>query len=180
MDYEIIRSRRKTVAIQITPDRRVLVRCPMRAPEAEIRRFVESKKAWIAKHLQAMAPLPPPFSDQQIADLTQRAKAWFPQRTAFWAERMGLQYGRVTIRHQRSCWGSCSAKKNLNFNCLLMLAPKETADYVIVHELCHLVHPNHSKAFWALVERTMPDYAAHRQWLKEHGRQLIGRLPQNR
>lgn len=177
MDYEIIRSRRKTVAIQITPERKVLVRCPLRANENAVRQFVESKVSWIQKHLEAMAPLPAPFADQQIAELTRQAKVWFPQRVAFWAERMGLRYGRITIRHQRSCWGSCSAKGNLNFNCVLMLAPEETADYVIVHELCHLVHPNHSKAFWALVEQTMPDFAAHRRWLKENSRQLIGRIP---
>ena len=177
MDYEIIRSRRKTVAIQITPDRRVLVRCPLRAKGEDVRRFVDSKASWIEKHLQVLPPLPAPFTEAEIAELTRKAKAWFPQRTAFWAERMGLQYGRVTVRHQRSCWGSCSAKKNLNFNCLLMLTPRETADYVIVHELCHLVHPNHSKAFWFLVENTMPSYAIHRQWLKTHGRELIGRIP---
>lgn len=177
MDYEIIRSRRKTVAIQITPDARVLVRCPKNAPAGKIRRFVESKESWIQKHLETMAPLPAPFTEVEIAELTRQAKAWFPERVAQWAARMGLSYGRVAIRHQRSCWGSCSARKNLNFNCVLMLAPEETADYVIVHELCHLVHPNHSKAFWALVAQTMPEHAAHRRWLKENSRQLIGRIP---
>lgn len=177
MEYEIVRSRRKTVAIQITQDKQVLVRCPMRAKESELRQFVQSKEHWIRKHLDAMAPLPAPFTDGEIAELTAKAKAWFPQRTAHWAARMGLRYGRITVRHQRSCWGSCSAKGNLNFNCVLMLAPTEIADYVIVHELCHLVHPDHSKAFWALVESTMPGCAAHRRWLRDHSRELIGRIP---
>ena len=177
MDYEIIRSHRKTVAIQITNDGRVLVRCPMRAKAADLQRLVESRKAWIAQHLAALPPVPPPFTQAELEDLTQQAKAWIPQRTAFWAEQMGLSYGRVTIRHQRSCWGSCSGKGNLNFNCLLMLAPESVADYVIIHELCHLVQHNHSKAFWGLVAQTMPDYAAYRQWLKTNGKSLIGRLP---
>ena len=177
MDYTVIRSRRKTVAIQITSAGQVLVRCPLRAKDADIRRFVESKSAWIAKHLAALPTPEAPFTPEELANLTARAKVWFPQRVAYRAQRLGLQYGRITIRHQRSCWGSCSAKGNLNFNCLLMLAPEEVADYVIVHELCHLVQHNHSKAFWDLVAHTMPDYAAHRQWLKVHGKSLIGRIP---
>ena len=177
MEYEIIRSRRKTVAIQITQDRRVLVRCPLRAKEAEIRAFVQSKEGWIQTHLDAMAPLPQPFTAREIAHLTAQAKAWFPERVARWAKQIGLGYGRITIRHQRSCWGSCSAKGNLNFNCALMLAPEEIRDYVIVHELCHLVQHNHSKAFWALVEQTLPQHVSHRRWLKDHSRELIGRIP---
>ena len=177
MDYEIIRSHRKTVAIQITNDGRVLVRCPMRAKAADLQRLVESRKTWIARHLAELPPVPPPFSQAELEDLTQQAKAWIPQRTAFWAEQMGLSYGRVTIRHQRSCWGSCSGKGNLNFNCLLMLFPREIADYVIIHELCHRAHPDHSKAFWALVAKFDPDHAAHRRWLKDHGRVHIERIP---
>lgn len=176
MEYEIIRSRRKTVAIQITQDRRVLVRCPLRAKEAEIRAFVQSKEGWIQTHLDTMAPLPQPFTAREIAQLTAQAKAWFPGRVAYWAQRMGLGYGRVTIRHQRSCWGSCSAKGNLNFNCVLMLSPEEVRDYVIVHELSHLVQPNHSKAFWSLVETHFPRHSLQRNWLKNHSSELIGRI----
>lgn len=178
MDYSIVRSPRKTIAIQITREGAVLVRCPLRARETAVRQFVESKADWIQKQLSALEPLPTPFTDRELAELTARAKAWFPQRVAFWAEKLGLTYGRIAIRHQRSCWGSCSTLRNLNFNCLLMLVPEETADYVIVHELCHLVHLNHSKAFWALVESAIPDYAIHRRWLKAHSLELLGRLPQ--
>ena len=177
MDYTVIRSRRKTVAIQITSDGKVQVRCPLRTKDADIQRLVDSKAPWIARHLAALPAPEAPFSQEELADLTGRAKDFFPQRAAYWAQRMGLQYGRITIRHQRSCWGSCSGKGNLNFNCLLMLAPENVADYVIVHELCHLVQHNHSKAFWDLVAQTIPDYAARRQWLKTQGKALIGRLP---
>ena len=177
MDYEIIRSHRKTVAIQITNDGRVLVRCPMRAKAADLQRLVESRKAWIARHLAALPPVPPPFTQAELEDLTQQAKAWIPQRTAFWAEQMGLSYGCVTIRHQRSCWGSCSGKGNLNFNCLLMLCPEDVRDYVMVHELCHLKEMNHSARFWAEVKKIIPDYAAKKKWLEVNGREFIGRLP---
>ena len=176
MEYTIIRSKRKTIGIQITPDKQVLVRCPINAKEAQIRQLVEHKEGWIRKQINAMTPPLQPFSHGEIAQLTEQANAWFPKRVAYWAEQMGLHFGRITLRHQRTCWGSCSSKGNLNFNCVLMLAPEEVADYVIVHELCHLVQPNHSKAFWALVESAMPDYAAHRRWLKENSRRLIGRI----
>ncbi|MDO5134047.1 MAG: M48 family metallopeptidase, partial [Eubacteriales bacterium] len=90
---------------------------------------------------------------------------------------LGITYGRVAIRAQRSRWGSCSSKGNLNFNCLLMLTPREVIDSVIVHELCHRKQLNHSKAFWALVYEAMPDYKVWDKWLKDHGRELISALP---
>ena len=89
---------------------------------------------------------------------------------------VGVTYGRITIRNQRSRWGSCSGKGNLNFNCLLMLTPDHVIDYVVVHELCHRLEMNHSPAFWAQVERVLPDYRKSREWLREHEKELIGRL----
>ena len=89
---------------------------------------------------------------------------------------MGVTYGGITIRNQRSRWGSCSGQGTLNFNCLLMLAPPEVLDYVVVHELCHRKEMNHSAAFWAEVARVLPDYEARKRWLKENGPALIGRL----
>ena len=89
---------------------------------------------------------------------------------------VGVTYGRITIRNQRSRWGSCSGKGNLNFNCLLMLTPSHVIDYVVVHELCHRLEMNHSPAFLAQVERVLPDYRKSREWLKEHEKELIGRL----
>jgi predicted metal-dependent hydrolase len=89
---------------------------------------------------------------------------------------VGVTYGRITIRNQRSRWGSCSGKGNLNFNCLLMLTPSHVIDYVVVHELCHRLEMNHSPAFWAQVERVLPDYRKSREWLREHEKELIGRL----
>ena len=177
MDYEIIRSRRQTVVIHVNNDRSVQVRCPLDYTDEDVARIVWMKEPWILSRLASLPPLNP-MTNEELDALTRQAKAWFPQRVAFWAEKLGLTYGRIAIRHQRSCWGSCSTLRNLNFNCLLMLVPEETADYVIVHELCHLVHLNHSKAFWALVESAIPDYAIHRRWLKAHSLELLGRLPQ--
>jgi predicted metal-dependent hydrolase len=89
-----------------------------------------------------------------------------------------VSYGRITIRNQKTRWGSCSGKGNLNFNCLLMLAPPEVLDYVVVHELCHRREMNHSPRFWALVEQVLPDWRQRRQWLKTHGDALMRRMTQ--
>lgn len=177
--YQIIRSSRKTIAIQITPAGEVLVRCPKRLPAKEAERFVESKRDWIEKHLEKLAAKPqlPPLTVQELKALAGQAVQIIPERAAYFASMVGVSYGRITIRNQHTRWGSCSAKGNLNFNCLLMLCPEEVLDYVVVHELCHRKELNHSPKFWAEVARVMPDYARHRKWLKDNGGALIGRLP---
>ena len=96
-----------------------------------------------------------------------------PERVEYFAKVIGVTYGKITIRNQKTRWGSCSSKGNLNFNCLLMLAPSEVLDYVVVHELCHRKQMNHSKAFWLEVEKVLPIYKEVRKWLKEEGSQMI-------
>ena len=178
MDYTIVRSNRKTVAIQITADGQILLRCPNRMPQQEVLRFAESKRDWIKKHLATLSAKPslPPFTEAELHTLATQIKPCIAERTAYFAELLGVTYGRITIRAQRSRWGSCSSKGNLNFNCLLALVPEDVLDYVIVHELCHLLEMNHSSAFWNNVERIIPDYQVRRKWLKDNGSILIGRL----
>lgn len=178
LSYRVIRSDRKTVAIQITPEGEVLVRCNRRTKEGDIRSFVMSKESWIRKHLSQKNRIPqaPKLTRTQLQSLAQEALQAIPQRVAYFAPLVGVSYGMITIRNQRTRWGSCSSKGNLNFNCLLMLAPPEVADYVVVHELCHRKEMNHSAAFWALVEKVLPDYRVRRQWLKANGSALIARL----
>lgn len=179
MDYRIIRSSRKTVAIEITPRGEILVRCPNRLAKKEIQKIVDSRQEWIADHLSRLRQKPslPPFTRAEIHDLSQQAKRLFPERTAYFAQLLEVSYGRISIRSQHTRWGSCSAQGNLNFNCLLMLTPPEVLDYVVVHELCHRKEMNHSPRFWALVAQVLPDYSLHRQWLKENGNALMARLP---
>ncbi len=181
ISYTILRSRRKTLALQITPAGEVLVRCPSRCSQRDIRAFVDSKQPWLEKHLAAIrsAPALPPFTSKELASLAARAKAVIPPRVAHHAALLGVSYGRVTIRAQHTRWGSCSAKGNLNFNCLLVLCPPEVLDYIILHELCHRLEFSHTPAFWALVARACPAYRLHIQWLRENGSALIARLPQN-
>ena len=176
MEYRIIRSRRKTLAIEITPHGEILVRAPLRLAAREIRRFVDSKQPWISAHLSAL-PIATPLTREEHNALVHSARQVLPQKAAHYAKLLGVTYGRITIRSQKTRWGSCAASGNLSFNCLLMLAPEEIQDYVVVHELCHRKEMNHSSAFWSEVETIMPDYRSRKAWLKEHGASLLARLP---
>lgn len=179
-NLEIIRSSRKTIAIEITKDCRVLVRAPIKMRGGDIMRFVSNKADWIQKHLETMKErqkaAPVKFTDRELRELTAAAKKDIPERVRRFAPQVGVSVGRVSIRKQKTRWGSCSAKGNVNFNCLLMCCPEEVRDYVVVHELCHRKELNHSDRFWAEVERALPDYQIWRRWLKAHGCEIIGRI----
>ncbi len=103
----------------------------------------------------------------------QAAAEYIPQRVAYYHRFTGGTYQRITIRAQRTRWGSCSSRGTLSFNYRLMLAPPKILDYVVVHELCHLEHIDHSRAFWNAVEQVMPDYRECKKWLREHGSELF-------
>ncbi len=181
VEYKLIRSNRRTISIEIKPDLTVVVRAPRRAPEREIEKIVAGKEAWIHKHLEKMRIKKEqleetgetPLSAEQICELVMRAKECIPERVRYYAGIMGVSYGRITIRKQKTLWGSCSAKGNLNFNCLLMLTPEDVIDYVVVHELCHRKQMNHSKAFWNEVGRVLPDYNERMKKLKAEGKLLM-------
>ena len=177
MNIEVIRSRRKTLALQVL-ERGVVVRAPFYVRDKQIRIFVESHLDWIEKQqrkLEAAAARSQstPLSDVDFSRLAREARKDLTERTAYFAPQIGVSYGRISIRHQKTKWGSCSSKGNLNFNCLLMLAPADVRDYVVVHELCHRKQMNHSPAFWAEVERVLPEYRESRKWLKTHGAELM-------
>lgn len=177
--YKLVRSNRKTLAVEIKGDGQVIVRAPYRISKREIERFVTEKADWIEKHLktirerQAARPAVKKLTAAEIQELADVAMKDFPERVRRFAPQVGVTYGRITIRNQKTRWGSCSSKGNLNFNCLLMLAPSEVRDYVVVHELCHRLEMNHSPRFWAEVERILPDYKARIKWLKEHGAEIM-------
>ena len=132
-------------------------------------------KKWIETHLakaqirQGEADKYHKLSDAEIRALADRALKVIPDRVAYYAPLIGVTYGRITIRNQKSKWGSCSAKGNLNFNCLLMLAPPEVIDSVVVHELCHRKEMNHTKKFYDEVLKVFPDYWSCDKWLKDNG-----------
>ena len=182
MDYKIIRSNRKSLGLEIKPDGQVIVRAPMRLSEREIQRFVIQHEDWIRKHLEIVKqkqenrPEIERLTMQEIQELADQALKVIPQRVAYYAPKVGVSYGKITIRNQKSRWGSCSSKGNLNFNCLLMLTPPEVIDSVVVHELCHRKEMNHSDRFYAEVLRVFPDYWKWNKWLKENGGELIQRM----
>lgn len=174
---EIIRSKRRTIAIEVKKDLRIVVRVPLEMKDNDIQRFVMEKQRWIEKHLQIVKKRneekETPFTVEEIHALADAALKDLLQRVAKYAPIVGVTVGRITIRNQRSRWGSCSAKGNLNFNCLLMLCPEEVRDYVVVHELCHRKELNHSPAFWSLVECVLPGYKEQYHWLKENGSKIM-------
>lgn len=181
MEVKVIRSNRKTFTIQVNPDLTVTVRAPRRATQKEIDNLLKSKESWINKHLNIMQDRldkvgsleANSISDDQIRELSVRAKKYIPARVSYFAEKLGVEYGRITIRCQKTRWGSCSSEQNLNFNCLLMLAPPEVIDYVVVHELCHLKEMNHSNRFWNDVADIIPNYKEYADWLKKEGTQIM-------
>jgi predicted metal-dependent hydrolase len=221
--YEVVRSRRRTLGIEITPECEVVVRAPFRAADWRIRRLVSDKSAWILKHIQRisqvqvhreftsgepfpyrgvcyplriglngalsrveiidgqlMAMVAPGDNDALKVSVRVALYAWYftqsrnvlSQRTTELATWTGLMPARLGIRNQVHRWGSCSAKNCLNLNWKLIMAPPEVADYVILHELCHIKEHNHSRAFWELLSSFVPDCKERRKWHRENGASL--------
>lgn len=171
-EYEIIKSNRRSISIQVKPDGRVIVRAPWFATNRQIDKFVNSKGEWVNKHLIKQRERSLAYkgvSDQELKKLYKKAKQVIPERVAYYAPLVGVDYGRITIRNQKTRWGSCSSKGNLNFNVRLMLTPIEVIDSVVVHELCHRIEMNHSERFYREVYRVYPDYDKWHRWLKKNG-----------
>ena len=180
---QVIRSGRKSLGLEVRPDGTVLARIPARLSDWELKAFIEKQQDWILKKVDQVkkradartkikVPSVDALSDAEI----QKIKDKIADRVKYYCAVMQVTVGRITIRNQKTRWGSCSSKGNLNFNCLLMLMPDKVLDYVVVHELCHLKQMNHSKKFWKEVERYMPDYKNYKKWLNENGGALIERM----
>ncbi len=177
-----IRSGRKTVSIEVKRDGTVVVRAPRAMSDAAVRRILDKRQEWIVTNVQKMRLAhPAPAEDEmlgpsQIRELKEEAQRTLPGKAESFAAKMRVAYGRITVRCQKTRWGSCTAEGNLSFNCLLMLMPEEIVDYVIVHELCHLKEMNHSQRFWREVEKVLPDYRQRQRWLKENGGRYLDRV----
>ena len=177
----IIRSSRKTLSIQLKFGE-IIARAPLRMKDKEIYSFIESKKSWIEKNLakiemrEKAASEAEPFTKDELKELAGKARLIISERAKYYAPKIGVTYNRITIRCQRTRWGSCSSKGNLNFNCLLALFPLEVIDSVVVHELCHRKHMNHSPQFYAEIEKVFPDYKRCHKWLKDNGGVYLSRV----
>ena len=183
MEFEVIRSNRKTLGAEIRQGK-LIIRAPLQASNEDINSFMLQNKKWIETHLaksraqQKAAESYHKLTMDEIRALADKALKVIPERVRHYAPLVGVTYGRITIRNQRSKWGSCSGKGNLNFNCLLMLTPPEVIDSVVVHELCHRKEMNHSDKFYAEVLRVFPDYWKWDKWLKDNGSILMTMLGQ--
>ncbi len=181
-DAEIIRSRRKSAALQISDEGKLIVRVPLWYSDRDISEMIEKNRKWIEVHTAAAMKRNSdleklePFTADELEEMARKALRVIPEKVRYYAEKLGVTYGRITIRNQKTRWGSCTAKGNLNFNCLLMAVPEEVLDSVVVHELCHRLHMDHSKAFYEDVYRVFPEYDRCNKWLKENGKLLIGRM----
>lgn len=173
--YIIQKSRRRTISVQITPDQKLLIKAPSYTSIKEVEDFLHEKRDWILKQMSRTqkqnkeAAHMGILTEKEIRKLKRDAKKIIPERVQHYAELSGITYNRIFIRLQKSRWGSCSAEGNLNFNALLALMPIEVLDSVVVHELCHRRHMNHSKAFYDEVLKIFPEYKKWDKWLKENG-----------
>lgn len=169
MNYEIIYSKRKTLCLQVKQNGTVIVRAPFGAPRAKIEEFVLKHRGWVAKKVEIAKNKPVSIDmldENEIKRLKELALEVIPPRVEYYASLVGVSYASISINRAKTRFGSCSSQKRLNFSCNLMRYPIEAIDYVVLHEVAHLKELNHSKRFWAIVEKYMPDYKERKRILK--------------
>ncbi len=168
MEYTLIYADRKTMSISVKGGS-LTVRAPKKTPKTVIDSFLKKHTEWIEKHLSKEKERSEKIcslTDEEIKILKRDAKKYLEEKTKYFSNIMGLKYGRITITSAETRFGSCSSKGNISYSYRLMLYPEEAREYVVVHELSHLVEMNHSKKFYAIVERYLPDYKERRRMLK--------------
>lgn len=181
MEVRIIRSDRKTYSIQVKGGV-LLVRAPLRATDRDVEKLLEREKRAVSRLIEKSeaatekAEQGEPIGPEKIKELTAAAKRELPPIVGRYAALMGVSFGRISVRHQKGRWGSCSSKGDLSFNCLLMLMPDFVREGVVAHELCHIKHRDHSRAFYDELLRVFPAYDEARAWLKENGAPLVARM----
>lgn len=229
INYRIIRSKRKTIALIIDPEEGLLVRAPERITDRQIEQIVRQKSNWIIKKQEKLKRIKPvverefingenlPFlgelyeievmesgetksvtvsledgiflikvpqdlkGDNRKEEIKRKLVEWYKKEARIkykegvelYRKKLGVSYNKIFIRDQKTRWGSCSSKGNLNFNWRLIMAPLSIMDYIVVHELAHLIYPNHSKDFWKLVESFIPDFKKKKEWLRVNGYRLL-------
>ena len=172
---QVIRSNRKSIGLEVRSADDIRVRIPSRLSDRELKKFVNAHKDWIFEKAelienwedQRASTGAPSWEGLSKVEL-QNIKNKFADRVSYFAEIMNVTFGRITIRNQKTRWGSCSTKGNLNFNYQLYYLPDELLDYVVVHELSHRRHMDHSKEFWTEVEKYCPNYRKLRKNLKQY------------
>lgn len=179
--YRFVRSSRKTLSVEIGPTG-LTVKAPYSASKRDVEAFLRKRPHWILAHYDAMQEKMEKLSQQngnshlsesQKEALEKRyrnlARECITKRASYYAAQLGVTYSSIRIAEQKTRWGSCSSRGTLSFHWRLILAPPAVMDYVVVHEVCHLIHMDHSPDFWAEVESLMPDYKVYKTWLKKNG-----------
>lgn len=168
--FTLIRSARKTLSLSVSKELEVIVRAPEKLSRKAIDKFVDDHTDWIEKQMQKQAeraekyPEPDECEKKRLIDM---AREYLPQRLEYYSHIMGVRYGNVKITGAKTRFGSCSVKNDICFSWRLMRYPPDAVDYVVVHELAHIRHKNHSREFYAFVEKFMPDYKKRMKKLKE-------------
>lgn len=176
-EYKLIRSVRKSVSIHVEPDGSVVVRAPLTTGKGFIDSFVASKSEWIRNSIDKMKTrqenrMELALSEVQIRQFKAMASTYLTERTEYFAQIMGVRYKQLKINSANTRWGSCNSKGDINYTYRLILAPKDLVDYVVVHELAHLKEMNHSKKFWSVVAKVLPDYKKKQQLLTDWQRTM--------
>ena len=169
IEYTVLRSRRRTMALQVTREAQVVVRAPPYAAEADIRHFVLAHEDWLSCQLarqRERLSAHPPRSPEELEALRRQAKAQLPDMVRHWAQEMGVTPTGLKITSARTRFGSCSGKNSLCFSLYLMEYPPEAIEAVVVHELAHIRHKNHGSEFYTLVRQYLPDYDRQIKLLK--------------
>ncbi len=168
IEYFIVRSKRKTVAIEINRQKGVLLRVPLRFPEKKAGEIISAHKPWIVKKLneKKKSTVKKEYSEEQKKILKLKAKEVILPLVLEYSEIMELYPTAVKINFAKTRFGSCSGKNSLNFSAYLLEYEKEAIEYVVVHELAHITYKNHSKEFYKLVEKYLPDYKNRKKLLK--------------
>ena len=170
LHISVIRSTRKSISLEIKRTGEVIVRAPRNLPDKDIKAFVKAHKKWMLKKIKEQENRQSyqfPLFENITQDKMDKIKELFCKKVEYYAGIMGVTYGRITIRNQKTRWGSCSSKGNLNFNYRLAYLPEELLDYVVVHELAHRIHMNHSEKFWQTVAKYYPDYQKCKRQLRK-------------
>ncbi|MEK7509715.1 MAG: SprT family zinc-dependent metalloprotease [Patescibacteria group bacterium] len=171
MEYTLKRSRRaKYMRLRVLPGGAVVLTAPQWSSLGAIERFVRTHASWLSRAIAHMSHFKalPVSGRRAYLKHKEEARAYIAERVEYWNREYGFAYGRIAIKNTRRLWGSCSRKGNLNFSYALLFLPRELADYVIVHELCHLKEHDHGVRFWENVARVLPDYRALKRELRRY------------
>lgn len=173
IEIMIEKSKRKSLAITVTEEGKLSVKAPLRMSDREIEKFLNQKRFWIYKQVKRMQEEQKNRvirSEQEVKQLKEQARKVLTEKTDYYKQFLKVEYKRIRIGDQKTRWGSCSSSGTISYNWRLILMPEAILDYVVVHELCHMIEMNHSARFWARVAEILPDYQMRRKWLKENGK----------